>query len=214
MYTMSGKCLSACAEGHCCYCVISVVRFCKYDIGIGKGMGSQVKKQFLEIGKIVATHGIHGEVRCQAWCDDAEMLADADILYYDSKGKSPLTVLDGRVHKNVVILQIDGVTTVEAAQQLRNKILFINRNDLELGEHDYFIQDLIGLTVMNADCPEKIYGKLTDVMQTGANDVYEITGADGTKRLIPAISEVILQTDVDNETMLIRPLKGLFDDED
>lgn len=177
-------------------------------------MGSQVKKQFLEIGKIVATHGIHGEVRCQAWCDDAETLADADILYYDGKGKRPLTVLDGRVHKNVVILQIDGVTTVEAAQQLRNKILFINRDDLELGEHDYFIQDLIGLTVMDADCPEKVYGKLTDVMQTGANDVYEITGADGIKRLIPAISEVILQTDVDNETMLIRPLKGLFDDED
>ena len=67
---------------------------------------------------------------------------------------------------------------------------------------------------MDADCSEKVYGKLTDVMQTGANDVYEITGADGTKKLIPAISEVVLQTDVDHEIMMIRPLKGLFDDED
>ncbi len=177
-------------------------------------MELQVKKQFLEIGKIVATHGIHGEVRCQAWCDDAEILADAELLYYDGKGKNPLTVLDGRVHKNVVILQIDGVTTVEAAQRLRNKILFINRDDLELGEHDYFIQDLIGLTVKDADCSEKVYGTLTDVLQTGANDVYEITDAEGVKRLIPAIGEVVIETDIEHELMLIRPLKGLFDDED
>ncbi len=173
-----------------------------------------MKKQYLEIGQIVSTHGILGEVRVQPWCDDAALLEELDTLYYDDRGRRPLKVLSGRVHKNVVILKIDGVTTVEMAQQLRNKILYVDREELELEEGCYFIQDLIGLTVWDADEPEKSYGTLTDVLPTGANDVYEITDANSVKRLIPAIPDVILETDIDGERMVIRPLKGLFDDED
>lgn len=173
-----------------------------------------MKKQYLEIGQIVSTHGILGEVRVQPWCDDAALLEELDTLYYDDRGRRPLKVLSGRVHKNVVILKIDGVTTVEMAQQLRNKILYVDREELEPEEGCYFIQDLIGLTVWDADTPKKSYGTLTDVLPTGANDVYEITDANGVKRLIPAIPDVILETDIDGERMVIRPLKGLFDDED
>ena len=112
------------------------------------------------------------------------------------------------------MLKLAGVDTVEAAQLMRNKILFINRSQLELSENSYFIQDLIGLTVYDADQPDKQYGRLTEVFQTGANDVYEVTDSAGLKRLVPAIPEVIVETDIDGEKMLIRPLKGLFEDED
>ncbi len=172
-----------------------------------------MKKQYLEIGKIVATHGIYGEVRVQPWCDDPALLEELDTLYYDPRGRQPLRVLQGRVHKNIVILQIDGVTTVEMAQQLRNRLLYVNRDDLVLDEGSYFIQDLIGLTVLDADTPDLCYGKVTEVFETGANDVYEITDPNGVKRLIPAIDEVVLQVNLDEAYMVIRPLKGLFDDE-
>lgn len=173
-----------------------------------------MKKQYLEIGKIVATHGIMGEVRVQPWCDDPALLEELDTLYYDARGRQPLKVLNGRVHKNVVILKIDGVTTVEAAQLLRNRILYVDRAMLELEEGSYFIQDLIGLRVYDADEPARCYGSITDVLPTGANDVYEITDEGGVKRLIPAIPQVVLETDVDAERMVIRPLKGLFEDAD
>ena len=85
----------------------------------------------------------------------------------------------------------------------------MHRDDLELDEGTYFIQDLIGLEVRDADS-DKVYGKITDVMQTGANDVYVIKG-DEREYLVPAIADVIISTDVDEGFMTIRPLDGLFD---
>ena len=173
-----------------------------------------MKKQFLEIGKIVSTHGVMGEVRVQPWCDDAELLAESETLFFDDKGRKRVRVLNGRVHKNIVILKLEGTDSMEAAQMLRNRVLYIDREELELPEGSYFIQDLIGLEVLNADVPEKSYGKLSEVFPTGANDVYEVTDDSGNKRLIPAIPDVIIKTDIEGGNMLIRPLKGLFDDED
>lgn len=172
-----------------------------------------MRKQFLEIGKIVATHGIKGEVRVQPWCDDASILAEMEQLWLDPDGRSVIQVQHGRVQKNIVVLKLEGVDTVEAAQLMRNRILYVCRDRLELGENSYFIQDLIGVAVYDADEPDKLYGRLTEVFQTGANDVYEVTDSAGVKRLVPAIPEVVLETDVDGEKMVIRPLKGLFEDE-
>ncbi len=169
------------------------------------------RKEFLEIGKIVAPHGIRGHVRVQAWCDDAEMLTEFDTLYFDA-GKTPVTITSAGLHKNVVLLKLAGIDDMNAAQNLRNKILYVPREELILDERTYFIQDLVGMQVIDADDPNKIYGKLTDVLQTGANDVYEITTPDQKKVYIPAIKDVIIETDLEKDTMIIRPLKGLFDE--
>lgn len=168
------------------------------------------RKEYLEIGKIVAPHGVHGAVRVQPWCDDAEMLAEFALLYFDG-GKTPVEILSAVLHKNVVLMQLNGVTTMDAAQALRGKILYAPRDALTLEENAYFIQDLVGLTVVDADNSAVIYGRLTDVLQTGANDVYEITRPDGRKALIPAIKQVVIQTDLDTDVMRIRPLEGLID---
>lgn len=172
-----------------------------------------MKKQFLEIGKIVTTHGIAGEVRAQAWCDDNEFLTEFDTLYFD-RGKTKLKIENARVHKNVVILKIEGINDMNTAQTLRNKILYLNRDDVELEEGSYFIQDLIGMTVVDYHSPDTIYGTVQDITETGANDVYHIKTPQGNIVLIPAIPDVIREVMMDEDRILITPLKGLFDDED
>jgi len=170
-----------------------------------------MKKEYLEIGQIVTTHGIGGEVRVKPWCDSPEVLCAFEKLYFDGGG-TEVSVERSRIHKNVVVMKIKGIDTLEQAQTLRNRILFAHREDFELDEGIFFIQDLLGLSVVDADTGA-CYGTLCDVTQTGANDVYHVRGEDGTTVLIPAIADVIIETDIDAGRMTIRPLKGLFDNE-
>lgn len=167
-----------------------------------------MKKEYLEAGKIVTTHGIKGEVKIMPYTDTPELLCEFDRLF-SGKNHDEIYIEKNRVFKNMVIAKIKGINTPEEAEKLRNKILYIHRKDLELDENTYFIQDLIGMEVKDAD-EGIIYGRITDVLQTGANDVYVIKG-NGREYLVPAIPEVIILTDIDNDMMLIRPLEGLFD---
>ena len=100
--------------------------------------------------------------------------------------------------------------TPEQAETLRNQILYLNREDVELEEGTYFIQDLIGLDVIDAD-NGAAYGTLKDVLQTGANDVYVVQAEGGKELLIPAIPDVIVETNIEEHCMKIRPLEGLLD---
>lgn len=170
-----------------------------------------MKKQFLEIGKIVATQGIRGEFRVQYYCDSAEVLCDFDTLYLD-KGKTEVTVHRAYPHKNIVVMKLEGIDKIEQAQPLVGKLLYLNRDDAELEEGLYFIQDIIGLTVKDADTGE-VYGKISEVYQNGASDVYSIRKDDGRELLFPCIDEVVISTDIDAGEMIIRPLPGLFDED-
>ena len=167
-------------------------------------------KQFLEIGKIVSTRGIKGEVRVQPWSDSPDCLCEFDTLYLDEGNKS-IEIERSFVQKNVVVMKLKGVDTVEKAQDMRNKILFMDRNDVELQEGSYFVQDLLGLTVIDADKNEEI-GSLCDVTETGANDVYHIKSGEK-EYLIPAIPDVIEKIDLDDGKMYIHKMKGLFDED-
>lgn len=168
-----------------------------------------MKNEFLEAGKIVSTQGIKGEVRIMPYCDSPELFCEFD-RFFIGKEYTELEIERSRVQKNVVVAKIKGIDTPEAAEKMRNKMLYMRRDDLELDEDTYFIQDLIGVEVKNADTDE-LYGKIDDVLQTGANDVYSIKGATRTY-LVPAIPDVVISTDIDNNLMLIRPLDGLFDE--
>ena len=146
-------------------------------------------KKYLEAGKIVSVFGIKGEIKVQPWCDGPEFLCGFDTLYY--KSGTPVEIERSRVAKNIVVMKVKGVDTVE-------------------DEGCYFVQDLIGLEVVDADSGES-YGKITDVSQTGANDVYHIADEKGNVKLIPAIPEVVAETDIEGGVMKITPLEGLFD---
>lgn len=166
-----------------------------------------MKKEYLEAGKIVTTHGIRGEVKIMPYTDSPELLCEFDRLFI-GKDKAEIYIENSRVAKNMVIAKIEGIDTVESAEKYRNKILFMQRDDLELDDDTYFIQDLIDMEVRDADSGF-VYGKITDVLQNGANDVYVIQG--DREYLVPAIPDVVISTDIDSNIMLIRPLDGLFD---
>ena len=157
-------------------------------------------KRYLEIGKIVAVQGLKGEVRVEPWCDSPEFLCEFDTL------KTPVEIVRSRPHKNIVLMKIEGIDTPEQAQTLRGRVLYMDRNDVELEEGTYFVQDLIGLEVSDADSGE-VYGTLTNVTATGANDVYQIKNGDK-EYLIPAIPDVVVKTDIEGGKMLIRPFEG------
>ena len=167
-----------------------------------------MKKEYLEAGKIVNTHGIRGEVKIMPYTDVPELLCEFDRLFI-GKGRNEIIIERSRVAKNMVIAKLEGVDTPEQAEKLRNRLLYMHRDDLELDEDTYFIQDLIGIEVKDADTGFA-YGKITDVMQTGANDVYVIEG-NGREYLVPAIADVVISTDIDANSMTIRALEGLFE---
>lgn len=171
-----------------------------------------MKKQFLEAGKIVTTHGIAGEVRVQSWCDDG-VLTGLSRLYFDG-GRQMLRVESARPHKNIIILKLEGIDDMNTAQQMRGRVLYLNRDDLELEADTYFIQDLIGCTVADYHDPSVVYGVIRDVTQTGANDVYHIETGEKKILLAPVIPDVVKNVDIDQGFILITPLEGLFDDAD
>ena len=165
-------------------------------------------KQYLEIGKIVSVFGIKGEVKVQPWCDSPDFITEFDTLYW--KSGDEVVIERSRVQKNIAVMKIKGCDTVEDAQKLRNRILYMDRNDVELEEGSYFVQDLIGLEVQNIDSGE-VYGKLSEVSETGANDVYHIESENGKTYYVPAIPQVVIETDLENGIMKIHPLDGLFE---
>lgn len=168
------------------------------------------QKPFLEAGQITGTHGVRGEVRIQPWCDSAEQFAGFRTLYWDAAGTRPAR-LHARPHKQMALARLEGIDTVEAAAALRGRMLYVARRDLRLPEGYHLVQDLIGLTVVDADTGET-YGRLTDVSQTGANAVYHMQTPRG-EVLIPAIPQVVIAIDTAADILRLRPMKGLLDDE-
>lgn len=171
-------------------------------------------KQYLELGQIVSTHGIKGEVRVNPWCDSPEFACKFKTVYFDDQGIKSVKVTASRAHGNIALMKLEGIDTVEQAASLKNKIIYMNRNDVKLPKDRWFIADLIGCKAHDADDENKIWGTVTDVSPTGANDVWHITAENGKEYLIPAIPPVIIRTEPENEKVFIRPLKGIFDDED
>lgn len=169
-------------------------------------------KQYLETGKIVGTHGVKGMVRVQPWSDSGEFLTRFKHFYLDDSGENRLEALKIQPHGGIVLMALKGVETIEEAEKLRNKILFINRSDAHLPEGRYFIDDLIGCSVYDADSG-KVYGTVSDVSKTGANDVWHIA-SNGKEYLLPAIDEVVISAEPGSGKIVIRPMKGIFDDED
>ena len=172
-----------------------------------------MQNKFLEAGRIVGTHGLKGELRLDPWCDSAEFLASIKTLYWDKAGTQPVKIVSSRPHKSLLLVTIEGIDSATQGDTLRSKMLYLDREDIKLPKGRYFIQDIIGLSVCDADTGV-CYGELTDVLRTGANDVYQVTDTNKKDYLVPAISSVIISTDVEQGKILIRPIRGIFEDAD
>ena len=168
-----------------------------------------MKKRYLECGKIVATHGLRGEVKVLPWCDGPEALLPFGTLYLD-RGATALAVEKARAAKNMVLVKFRGLDSPEAVQHLRGKVLYLDREEDSLEEGQYYIQDLIGLTVVDAGSGQ-VYGTLQDVTETGANDVYVVETEEGKEVLLPAIPSCILKVSVEEARMTVHILEGLLE---
>ena len=169
-----------------------------------------MKKEFLEVGQVVGTHGVRGTMRVKPWSDESDFLSDFKRVYLD-KGETELKIVSAKAHGNVTLLDIKGIDSIEKAEALRGKVLAVSRDDIALPEGRYFVDELMGCAVTDADTGENL-GTITDVSKTGANDVWHITKG-GNEYLIPAIESVIVSVDVEKGIAVLRPLKGIFDDE-
>ena len=167
-------------------------------------------QKYLEFGRIVTSHGLHGEFKVDLFCDGIEFAAQFSYVYLGTE-KKPVKIERLRGMDTQVIVKAEGIDTIEAVKTLLNQILYFSRDDAELPEGVYFESDLIGLEIIDADTGA-VYGKLTDIYRTGANDVYGFYDAGGKQKLFPAIREVVISTDLSEGNMKIRPLTGLFDD--
>ncbi len=168
-------------------------------------------KQYLEVGRIVGTHGIRGEIRVECWANSPDFLKKFKKLWLD-EGKTSLDVTC-RPHKNIALMTAKGVSSIEEADKLRGKVLYIDRDDVKLEEGEHFVQDIIGLSVTDAD-NDTVYGTVKDVLKTGSNDVYEMKAPDGKLYYIPVIPDILDRFDFEGGAVYIHPMKGLFDDED
>ena len=170
-----------------------------------------MRKQYLQGGKIVGTHGVRGFIRVQPWCDSNEVLCGFKKIYLNN-GSEVLNIESAKPHGNISLMKIKGVETIEDAEKLRGKVIYINREDYKLPEGAYFIEDLIGMPVFNSENNE-LLGELSDVSSTGANDVWHIKNNDK-EYLVPKIDDINAVVDFENNRIEITPLKGIFDDED
>lgn len=169
-----------------------------------------MKEKYLQTGKIVSVQGLNGEVRVYPWCNDAQSLCSLKKLYM-GKEYTPVEITKAHVTKNVAIMKLSGVDTVEAAQKLRDTVLYVDREDIELDENSNFIADIIGLEVRDDDtgC---VYGKVKDVLQTGANDVYVIEDDNKKTYLMPAVKAMVPTIDVESGYISVKPIPGIFDE--
>lgn len=170
-------------------------------------------KEYLEVGEVVTTHGVDGEVRVYPWCDAPSDLCKIKKFYTSETGGSPLSAVNVRAHKNVVIAKLEGYDSVEKSRSLVGKKLYAERSDFPLPKGRYFICDLLGARVSDADTGEE-YGEIFDVINHGATDIYCIKTLSGEERMIPAVDEIVISRDIEAKEVKIRPIAGLLSDED
>ena len=158
-----------------------------------------------EIGKIVNTFGIKGEVKVTPYTDDIEQFKKIKSIYVNN---TLMQVQSAKFQKNVVILKLKDVDDMTAAENLRNSIIEAKRSKKKLPENTYYIADLIGLDVYTDE--GNLLGNVTDIYNTGANDIYTVKTLEGKEVLLPAIKDVIKQVDLQNEKIIVHLLKGLI----
>ena len=168
-------------------------------------------EDLLQVGIIASTHGVRGEVKVYPTTDDPRRFRRLKEGVLDTgKEKMNLEIEGVKFFKQFVILKFKGLDNINDIEKYRQKSLYVTRkNAVRLQRDEYFIADLIGLKVQDEDGKE--LGTVKDVIETGANDVYEVEMADGKSLLLPAIKQCILNVDVENGTMQVHVLEGLLD---
>jgi 16S rRNA processing protein RimM len=165
-------------------------------------------KQYLEIARITSTHGLRGEIKVQVFTDSVSDFDNFAEVYCGAE-KTPFVIENVRGIKNSAVLKLKGTDTAENAQKLIGKFLYADRETFELPENTWFIQDLIGLKVIDADSGKE-YGIVEEIFQNAPTDVYSVKTPSG-MFMFPSLPEVIIETNIAEGIIRIRPLEGLLE---
>lgn len=166
-------------------------------------------EQLLQVGVITQTHGVRGEVKVFPTTDDPERFLDLKKVLLDT-GKETMTleIQSVKFFKQFVILKFKGIDNINEIERYKRCPLLVTREDaVALEDDEFFIADMIGMTVETED--GKVFGTLKDVMETGANDVYVIESEVHGEVLVPAIKECVLNVDIEAQKMIIHLMDGL-----
>lgn len=164
--------------------------------------------EFLEVGKIINTHGLRGDVKVTAWTDLPEDFEDIEKVYIKRHGENEvLTVSKVKYQKNNLIVKFKEINDINDAEKYKGQILFADRDDLwELEDGVYYIADLIGLDVYDEN--GKI-GVIADVFNTGANDIYDVKREGKKNLLLPVIDDVVKEIDLESGKVTVHVMEGL-----
>ena len=167
-------------------------------------------QEFLEIGQIVNTFGIKGMVKVKPFTDDITRFDRLDKVYVESnKIKKQYEIEELKYHKDMVLIKFKGIDKVEDAELLRNCYLKVDRKDEpELEEGTYYIVDLLGLDVYSDE--GNLLGKLDDIYNYGSSDIYVVKDELGKQLLLPAISDVIKEINLEQKKIVVHILTGLI----
>jgi len=176
--------------------------------------GAGTVQDLLQVGAVTSTHGLRGEVKVFPTTDDPMRYKKLKKVFLEmemKKQQKELEIERVRFFKNMVIVKFKGIDDINDVQQYKGAKLFVTREDaVPLGEDEYFAADLVGLLAVSDEREE--LGVVSDVLKTGANDVYVVRQPDGKELLIPAIKDCIQKIDISGGKMAVHLLPGLRDE--
>ena len=166
--------------------------------------------RYPECGKIINTHGCHGGVKIEPWCDSPEVFAALPTVYLrEGSELCPLKLLNTAVFGGrFVFAELAGIDTMEAADALRGKVLYADRRDLNLPDDVLLIAEMKGMKVFHAETGEQL-GTLADVIHPGASDIYVIRTATG-EAMVSVVPEFVKRVD-EEQGIFLTPIEGMFD---
>lgn len=157
----------------------------------------------LSIGRIVGAHGVRGTVKLKIWTHFPERIPHLEYVYL-GEDPTPRRLLRARVQGDLAFLQLEGITTRNEAEAMRGVVVRIDRSQAApLGEDEYYQFEILGLQVV--DEAGNVLGRVIEILETGANDVYVVQRPDGSELLLPAIRSVILAVDLEQQRLVVRP---------
>ena len=165
--------------------------------------------KYIECGKIVNTHGCHGGLKLESWCDTPEVLASFKKIFIKKGAElEKYKVKKSAIFKQFVLFDLEGVADMDAALSLKGTVVYAERKDFKLEDGAYFIADIIGCDVIDADSDKKL-GVLKEVINRGASDLYVVKTENG-EVMVPVVDEFVDRVEV-GKAVYIRPISGMFD---
>jgi 16S rRNA processing protein RimM len=166
-------------------------------------------EKYLEAGKLINTHGVRGELKMDAWCDSLSDYLKVPCFYLNKSADSALKIEKIRPFGKFLLVKFAGIDDMDAALRYKNKIVYVDRENLKLAEGAVFLADIIGLDAID-DNTGKVFGTIKDITDKGSGNLYEIELLSGGVCLVPAVEFFVKKIDLDTG-VYINVIEGLCD---